>query len=369
MVGFLKYLVFIPVLLSAQSDLKGEATLTGIQAWSDSYRSQSQVGIRYIPTWSYRHFGNSGNLADLEIAGKINTSWNSEAGTDEILTDFYRFWLRYSTERFEARLGLQKITFGPAKLFRPLQWFDTIDPRDPQQLTKGVNAVRIRSTYDDNAELILWSTVNKKIVESHFDEYSDCLDPGYGGRLSLPSIYGSEISFTVHHQDMTLEGNNLPTRLGLDYYIEYGPALWIELMKGWVENSYKGIELTLGSDYTFGVGNGITITSEYSWVEYRNARTTIDESGNIWEQYNYKYNLYGLMANYPLNMTDMLSIIGIYYPEEEITYHYFNWQRAWDNWLLQAGAFLLTGADSFSLGSTMNAIGTKGFQINLIFNH
>lgn len=40
----------------------------------------------------------------------------------------YRAWLRLSQPRFEARLGLQKINFGSAALFRPLMWFDQLDP-------------------------------------------------------------------------------------------------------------------------------------------------------------------------------------------------------------------------------------------------
>ena len=49
-------------------------------------------------------------------------------------------WLRLSTSRFEARVGLQKINFGSATLFRPLMWFDSLDPRDPLQITDGVYA-------------------------------------------------------------------------------------------------------------------------------------------------------------------------------------------------------------------------------------
>ena len=39
----------------------------------------------------------------------------------------YRFWTRYSNEKLEARLGLQKIIFGPTQILRPLSWFDSFD--------------------------------------------------------------------------------------------------------------------------------------------------------------------------------------------------------------------------------------------------
>jgi len=35
----------------------------------------------------------------------------------------YRGWIRYSGSQFEARVGLQKINFGPAQLLRSLKWF------------------------------------------------------------------------------------------------------------------------------------------------------------------------------------------------------------------------------------------------------
>ena len=53
--------------------------------------------------------------------------------------------------------GLQKINFGSAVLLRPLMWFDSLDPRDPLQLTDGVYAVLLRYYFPNNANLWAWA--------------------------------------------------------------------------------------------------------------------------------------------------------------------------------------------------------------------
>lgn len=84
--------------------------------------SDTRLGGRFIPEFSLSH-GLSGSL-NLDAEFSLNGY-----GTLELLppTDIrtegeiepYRFWLRLSTSRFEARLGLQKINFGSAALLRP----------------------------------------------------------------------------------------------------------------------------------------------------------------------------------------------------------------------------------------------------------
>ena len=68
----------------------------------------------------------------------------------------YRGWLRLSGARFEARFGLQQLSFGSATLFRPLMWFDSLDPRDPLQLTDGVYGLLLRFYAKGNANAWLW---------------------------------------------------------------------------------------------------------------------------------------------------------------------------------------------------------------------
>ena len=59
-----------------------------------------------------------------------------ESGASDVAG--HRIWIRLASPRFEARIGLQQISFGSASIFRPLMWFDRLDARDPLQFTKGV---------------------------------------------------------------------------------------------------------------------------------------------------------------------------------------------------------------------------------------
>ena len=85
----------------------------------------------------------------------------------------YRMWFRYSSEKLEARLGLQKIAFGPAQILRSLAWFDTIDPKDPTGQTAAVEAFRLR-VYPTNS-LSVWTWV----INNELDTLA------YGGRVEL----------------------------------------------------------------------------------------------------------------------------------------------------------------------------------------
>ena len=115
-----------------------------------------QVGVRYIPEFSLsQKFSGSFSLAaelSLNGFGVAQFLSGEDTQTDGDLEP-YRFWLRLSTSRFEARLGLQKINFGSAALLRPLMWFDSLDPRDPLQLTDGVYGLLVRYYFQNNANI------------------------------------------------------------------------------------------------------------------------------------------------------------------------------------------------------------------------
>ena len=85
---------------------------------------------RYLPSLETNIYNKSNKFVDLELTGNLyyQTDFDTTSNSD---IDFYRLWSRYSTTQFEMRLGLQKINFGPAFLFRPLMWFSSNDPQDP----------------------------------------------------------------------------------------------------------------------------------------------------------------------------------------------------------------------------------------------
>jgi len=97
--------------------------------------SQPFFGIRYIPEFTMEKALSDKYTIDFELSlnayGTAHVRYLNDVPTDGDI-DLYRLWGRFSSSRFEARIGLQKINFGSASLLRPLMWFDRIDPRDPQ---------------------------------------------------------------------------------------------------------------------------------------------------------------------------------------------------------------------------------------------
>ncbi len=152
----LKYLVLFTFLtVFAFAEWQGQFSTVGdMRKIDDGY--VSQIGLRYIPTWSLVVPWPSA-IFDTEISFDINSSYKRPHSGGET-TDFdlspYRFWFRRSTANLEIRMGLQKITFGPARLFRSLMWFDKLDPRDPLKITEGVWAIRIRRDFPNNANAL-----------------------------------------------------------------------------------------------------------------------------------------------------------------------------------------------------------------------
>jgi hypothetical protein len=117
-------------------------------------------GFRYIPELTLEDSLSQHLSLDFEMSlnafgtAYIHSLKNTQTGGD---IDLYRMWGRISSSRFEARIGLQKINFGSATLLRPLMWFDSIDPRDPLQLTNGVYGLLLRYYFLNNANIWIWS--------------------------------------------------------------------------------------------------------------------------------------------------------------------------------------------------------------------
>ena len=88
--------------------------------------SSYELSIGYIPTLSIKKYLSSGDLLDAEWAYYLKNDYLGDSLYNDIQSN-HRFWFRYSNEKIETRLGLQKIVFGPTQILRPLSWFDTFD--------------------------------------------------------------------------------------------------------------------------------------------------------------------------------------------------------------------------------------------------
>jgi hypothetical protein len=147
---------------SARSDIDTINISGQLSLWASySHRNTFPVraGLRYIPSIYYGVRASGQKLIDFEASANIYGTLAfhpfDTANTDGSLKP-YRFWMRYSSEQFELRLGLQKINFGSASMLRPLMWFDQMDPRDPLHLTDGVWGLLARYYFLNNTNVWLW---------------------------------------------------------------------------------------------------------------------------------------------------------------------------------------------------------------------
>ena len=332
-------------------------------------------GLRYIPALNYQIKQKNEKLIDFEVSANINGSAGFHS-FDSVRTEGnikpYRLWARYSANQFEIRFGLQKINFGSASMLRPLMWFDQIDPRDPLQLTDGVWGLLVRYYFLNNANLWIWGLYGNDGPKTwEIGKTSDKF-PELGGRFQLPVPRG-ELALSYHYRkaDTRYLGNDIPSnssvnenRLGIDGKWDLGVGLWFE--GAWIGKSqntgiYTNQEfLNIGSDYTFGLGNGLNAIVEILIASY-------DEKAFGLTNIN---SFMGGSLSYPLGMFDNISAIVYYDWTHNNLYNFINWKRQFNKFSIYVMAYwnpenylMPQQAESGELFSG------KGIQIMLVFNH
>ncbi len=337
----------------------------------------SQAGFRYIPDVFIEKTLNSYLLGDAEISLNTFATGNFN-GWERLGTKGkfkpYRLWARFAGNQFEARIGLQKINFGSATLFRPLMWFDRIDPRDPLKLTDGVYGMLLRYYFHNNANIWLWGLYDNNDIKGW--ETAPTEDNGFefGGRLQLPMLTG-EAGMSFHHRKADF--SQLPSlasvvdkkivdenRFALDGKWDVEIGLWFEgsiIQRDTDMPLFKYQRMwTIGADYTFGIGNGLNVLTEFFNSE--NSAKIFEAGDGI--------QFTGSAINYPIGLLDQVS--GIYYYDwtNHDNYVLLNWQRTYDNWLFYIIGFI--NPETVHLNQTQtgsNAFSGKGFQIMVVFNH
>ena len=381
--GYGTKILAIPLLLSLCSipifpqtlDFKGLIALWGVGSFQKS--ADPQLGLRFIPElFLEKSLSNN-------ISLDANVSLNAYGvATFEEIDDVrsegdikpYRLWARFSSSQFEVRVGLQKINFGSAMLFRPLMWFDRLDPRDPLQLTDGVYGLLMRYYFVNNGNIWLWGLYGNEdpkgleVVPTKKDAIE------FGGRIQAP-LWTGELAFTYHHR--CADYNNVPllgpylsdptipeNRYALDGKWDIGVGFWFEgtLIHKQIEKSLNPYQkaLTVGMDYTFGWGNGLNILGEYFLFE---ASQEVLSSG---EGIHYT----GLSLNYPLALLDTIGLIFFYDWDNKDLYSFVNWRRTYDRWSLNVMGFW--NPERFQVYATRdedNQFSGKGFQIMVVYNY
>ncbi|MEE9572108.1 MAG: hypothetical protein V3W20_03570, partial [Candidatus Neomarinimicrobiota bacterium] len=267
------------------------------------------------------------------------------------------------------------ITFGTARLIRPLMWFDRIDPTDPLQLTEGVWGMRLRRDFTNNSNAWLWGLLWNNEPQGWDLIPTKKNNVELGGRFQIP-FWKGEVGFSAHNR--IIGRNDLPSYLeistmpkatpevkaAIDGFFDIGVGLWFEssIVHADYGADYPNWQsfLTFGSDYSFAIGNGITVTAEHFIHSQDDKPLTTDSVAQ----------LTGLMAMYPVSIFDQFSGIIFHNWDAELTYFFISWQRTYDNWTINLNSFFTSKSDeTFSLGQSISDFSSRGIQLMLIFNH
>jgi len=335
----------------------------------------SNTGGRYIPQFNFNINPEGESLIDFEASANIYGSMALDpfdAAEFNAKIKPYRFWARYSTHQLELRAGLQKINFGSASLLRPLMWFDQVDPRDPLKLTDGVWGVLGRYYFLNNANVWLWSLLGNDNRKGWEVIPSKKNIPEFGGRIQLPVPRG-EAAFSFHRRTadasriapMAQNSNEFPeNRFGFDTKLDLTVGLWLE--GAWINKRenvgfYTNQEmLNAGMDYTFGIGNGLTVVFEQLLALY-------DEKPFGTEQ---QLSFSTLNLSYSLGLFDDLSLIFYYDWTNNSVYNFINWQKQFNKITLFAMGYI--NPKNYSIptqGTGENIFAGSGLQFMIVFNH
>ena len=338
---------------------------------------ESLIGGRYIPELSYGYTFKEKYTLDAEV--QLNMYGYGYYNGDSIKwdgqIDLFRGWVRFSSNKFNFRVGLQKINFGSAAMLRPLMWFDQIDPRDPLQLTEGVYSALGRYYFSNNANIWLWLLYGNDQPKGWEIFPSVKTIPEFGGRFQTP-LFTGELAVSYHHRVANTESDLYPelqtiedqateNRLGLDGKWDVGVGLWFET--AFIHQDIDVPELrakkmiNIGMDYTIGLGSGLTVMGEQIWF------TTGEELFNSSQRNSFT----AISANYPVSIIDNLTYIFYYDWSNNGFYNFINWGMTWDKISLYIMAYW--NPDNFTLYQNLSDESTlytgKGFQVQFVFNH
>lgn len=342
--------------------VRGEASawFAHADAWRWGARYKPELGVS-------QELGRTASLAaeislDLRLSG---SETNRTDGGTCAEARLYRMWVRYAQPRWEARLGLQKIAFGPAKILRALMWFDRLDPRDPLQLTDGVWAGLGRAYFPNNANLWVWGLYGndgRKGLEQ-FD--TNPAHAEWGARCQWP-VPAGEFALTCHQRHVapkawqavtgSVMSDGLQQRVAVDGCWDVGPGVWFE---GVAEQTRTGPGqslwrryVTAGLDYTFPIGPGIHVLGEHMATA----------SGPAPDQERAVRAVSAFSADMSVGLLDVLTFIATFDWETQEFAGFASLRRAYDDWVLALSGF--TGPET---GNGLYA--GDGFAITVAFNH
>jgi hypothetical protein len=377
------FALFLALLSPLPSSAQGFKLSGMVSVWSTGRFDaafEPVFSLRFIPEAAFSFKLGRGVTVDAEASANAFGSAFFFSQTDTLTEGKikpYRGWIRLSTSRFEARVGLQKLSFGSATIFRPLMWFDSLDPRDPLQLTDGVYGLLLRYYTKGNANFWAWGLYGNSDTRGWDLAPPDEKTPEFGGRVEVP-LFKGELAATYHHRKAAIDGltpimaplpgSPLPVapvpedRFAVDGKWDLGVGVWFE---GSLTHQRSPLlpltyqrALTLGMDYTFGLGRGLNVMAE----QFRLASSTSAFGRGDGLSFS------GLLLRYPLGLLDEVTGIFYYDWKNKNVYRFVNWKRTYDS--LSLNLMLFWNPDEllvFQGQPGSSSFAGTGFQLLLAF--
>ena len=312
--------------------------------------------IGYIPTFSLYKDLNENSFVDMEFSVQSQRMYSGDFLTNNI-EKFHRYWFRYSTEKLEARLGMQKIIFGPSQVLRSLSWFDTFNLTDPTGQTDGVEAFRIKWFPSNFLSAWSWGIINTQDTLS------------YGGRLEISTNRG-EWGLTYHHDPSSsiqpLGQSNIPiagpqNRLAIDYRYDGFIGLWNEsaIIRA---NDFELEMIMIGADYTLPIATGILVMMESMLISSKQNISTSSSQRHT-----------AFMASMPLGIFHQIMFLSNINWDQKYNYNYLRWSSTYDQYSINCILSFSPKRREYDISldtSSQNLanFGT-GIQIMFIYNH
>ena len=347
---------FHGITFSQTFSAKGQLVVSGLTSNDipDNWSSFESI-IGYIPTLSLAKEVSIDKLFDAEWAYYLKRYYAGDS-LFNYSENNHRFWVRYSSEKIEARLGLQKIVFGPTQILRPLSWFDTFDLKDPTGQTDGVESFRLK--WFPSNSISVWSW----LVNNDVDTLS------YGGRTEITSSIG-EFGFTYHQTpENSIQYIGQPgipfygshNRIGVDFRFDGFIGLWNENVLIKSDESKLGL-ITVGADYTIPVANGFLVMTESMYIYNKDNNLNSDQTYSVF------------MASLPIGMIHQIMYISQVDWKEDKTYQYLRWSSTYDDYSLNMIISMNPKRNQYdipvsSLPKSLSGFGT-GIQFMFVYNH
>ncbi|MDY0150946.1 MAG: hypothetical protein RBS43_01580 [Candidatus Cloacimonas sp.] len=357
--------------LEADLEVRNQFSVSGL-AWDDLSSGMADFGWKPDLFGEYFLSPDIRLSVELSLDNRLELLFAGEDSSQEISTDLYRAWVAASYHNTELKAGLQHIRMGVAQIYRPLQWFDTIDPLSLLQDSEGVQALTLTHFFP-NPELRVWILPGTGETKGNEFFATKKGTAEFGTRLGVLSFLG-ETGLSYHQRVISHVQEDITAvnefRLGLDQRVDTVIGAWYEADFQMLDQNvslsqsegfgpkyrYTG-SATLGADYTLGIGKGLYLLGEanYFWKLTQDYQTTAEDYHNSGRYQG------ALVLRYPLSLLDEVQVYSTFntYNASPVTSALLSWRRTYD---------LLSWDISLSLADFQNPQ-SRNLALKLVINY